>query len=204
MAARAGWFIAGTAPARYDTSTAPSDRGGGTACELRSVREAPPGFGTLMQEFVPEGYRGRRVRLTAWLRSEGVSEWCGLWMRVDGPARRMLAFDNMSARPIRGTTGWARYVVVLDVAAEAEVVAFGVILNGEGSVAVDEVALEVVGDEVATTDHGVPAAPSRAAQPGLRVGRQRRGLKPRRRRVTSERCRTARRGCEHRGRRAPW
>lgn len=162
MAAPAGWFIAGTAPAHYDTSTAPSDRGGGTACELRAVREAPPGFGTLMQEFVPESFRGRRVRLTAWLRSEGVSGWCGLWMRVDGPARRMLAFDNMSARPITGTTGWARYAVVLDVAAEAEVLAFGVILHGEGSVSVDEVALEVVGEEVAITDSGpqpLPRAP---------------------------------------------
>ena len=110
MAAPAGWFIAGTAPAHYDTSTAPSDRGGGIACELRAVREAPPGFGTLMQEFVPEGFRGRRVRLTAWLRSEGVSGWCATSSGARWGAGRSRA-EGAQAPPVARRTRGAAYAL---------------------------------------------------------------------------------------------
>lgn len=32
----------------------------------------------------------------------------GLWMRVDSPTPTPLAFDNMQARPIKGTLDWRR------------------------------------------------------------------------------------------------
>lgn len=73
-------------------------------------------------------------------------------MRVDGPAPgRSLAFDNMQARPVKGTTDWLRYDVVLDVAAEATAIAFGVLLRGRGEGWVADVRFEEVGPEVPTT-----------------------------------------------------
>ena len=55
-------------------------------------------------------------------------------MRVDGPdSGRHLAFDNMLDRPIKGTTDWTRYAVVLDVDKTAVAIAFGVLAGGEGS-----------------------------------------------------------------------
>jgi hypothetical protein len=136
----------------------PSDRREGRAAVTRACVESPQGFGTLMQEVLPDDYRGKRVRLAAWVRTEAVTRWCGLWMRVDGANKRVLAFDNMESRPIRGTAGWTRHEVVLDVAAEAELVAFGVILDGTGAAWIDEVTFEVVGTDVPTTGQGFPAA----------------------------------------------
>jgi hypothetical protein len=82
-------------------------------------------------------------------------------MRVDGPKRAVtLALDNMQNRPIRGTTDWTRYEVVLDVPAEGVAIAYGTLLEGAGSVWVDDVSLEVVDASVATTSkESSPSAP---------------------------------------------
>jgi hypothetical protein len=78
-------------------------------------------------------------------------------MRVDG-AGSLLAFDNMQNRPIKGTTDWKRYDVVLDVPPEAKALAFGLLLAGNGQIWFDDLRLEVVDRSVAVT---MPAAPSR-------------------------------------------
>jgi hypothetical protein len=73
-------------------------------------------------------------------------------MRVDGAREDpMLAFDNMSDRPIPRDSDWTRHAVVLDVAEKATNIAFGVLLNGEGGLWIADLAFEIVGPEVATT-----------------------------------------------------
>jgi hypothetical protein len=57
----------------------------------------------------------------------------------------------MGNRPIKGTTDWKRYEVVLDVADQATAVAFGILLTGKGSVEVDTFRIEVVDASVPTT-----------------------------------------------------
>jgi hypothetical protein len=118
-----------------------------------SVGPIPEGFGTLMQGFSAQNYTGKRLRLSAFVKSENVKDWAGLWMRVDkGPSHQPVAFDNMHDRPIKGTTGWQNYHVVLDVASDATDIYFGILLAGPGSVWLNSVNLEVVGSKVTTTD----------------------------------------------------
>ncbi len=64
----------------------------------------------------------------------------------------MLAFDNMRNRKISGTQDWATHSVVLDVAEEAETILFGIFLSLQGQVWMSDVHLDVVGQEVPTTD----------------------------------------------------
>src|SRR5262245_16442023 len=104
----------------------------------------------MMQVIVPVAYRGHRVRLSAWVRTEGVRH-AGIWMRVDDAAHKILAFDNMQSRPLVGTTEWTRCEVVLDVAPEATRLAFGGRLEGPGSVWLNDVTLEIVGTDIPTT-----------------------------------------------------
>ena len=40
--------------------------------------------GTLVQAVRAEPYRGRRIRLSGFIRTEGANGGAGLWMRVDG------------------------------------------------------------------------------------------------------------------------
>jgi RNA polymerase sigma factor (sigma-70 family) len=150
-----GWFMAGSHPGQYAQEITASGEAGRRAARVSfTSKDAPGGFGTLMQMFKADEYRGRRMRFSAEARTADVDGWLGLWMRVDGDGRTSLAFDNMQSRSVKGTTDWQRYDVVLDVAEEATAVAFGVLLSGRGEGWISGVRFEPVGPEVATTGGG--------------------------------------------------
>jgi len=86
------------------------------------------------------------------VKSERVDDWAGLWMRVDKPSAFGAAFDNMQNRPIKGTTGWQNYAVVLDVPKDATGISFGVLLSKAGAVWLNNVKFEAVGTDVPTTN----------------------------------------------------
>jgi hypothetical protein len=128
-----GWILAGSRPQDYVVTL---DRkivhSGSVSASLATRELGARGFGTLMQESQPGAYAGERVRLTAQIRSSDVQGWAGLWLRVDGQREANLAFDNMDDRPIKGSTDWHPYSIVLDVPAEASALAYGVLLSGTG------------------------------------------------------------------------
>ena len=96
-------------------------------------------------------YRGRRVRLSGYVRVDSVTGGgAGLWMRIDG-ATATLGFDNMISygRPITGTTGWLLYNVVLDVPADAVGVTIGALFVGRGLMRIDDVKFEIVDTTIA-------------------------------------------------------
>jgi hypothetical protein len=146
-----GWFSAGSNPAGYEMGVdhKVKFRGKGAGF-VRARAENTAGFGTLMQIFKAAAYRGKRLRFTAIVRTEQVVV-AGIWMRVDLPDRREGAYDNMSDRPIRGTTPWMRYSVVLDVPTDATELAFGLLVAGGGSAWIDDVRLQVVDATVQVT-----------------------------------------------------
>jgi hypothetical protein len=126
--------MASSKPADYDTGvdnqTVHNNR---ASAYLKAKKPAIDGFGTLMQDFKADQYLGKRVRFSVFVKSEEVQNWAGLWMRIDkgtGSANyKMLAFDNMQDRPIKGTTGWQNCEVVLDVAPDATGIYFGILLG---------------------------------------------------------------------------
>jgi hypothetical protein len=146
-----GWSLAGGKPANYETGVDPqASYHGFPSAYLKGKPSATEGFGTLMQEFSASQYAGKRVRLRASVKAEGVDDWAGLWMRVDKGARAV-GFDNMQDRPIKGTTTWQDYDVVLDVPQDATLIAFGILLSKSGSVWLNGVKFETVGADVPTT-----------------------------------------------------
>lgn len=123
-----GWFVTGERPERYSASLADH------ALQLSAQNARAPEFGTAMQAIAATHYAGGNVRFTAEVRTHDVGDWAGLWVRVDGHNANVLAFDNMQSRPIRGTTGWNPYTIVLPVATAAQSISFGVLLSGSGTV----------------------------------------------------------------------
>ena len=74
-------------------------------------------------------------------------------MRVDCTDKNTsLAFDNMSNRAIGGTSDWTKYEIVLDVSKEAIGIAYGFLISGTGNAWFSDLKLEVVGNDVPTTD----------------------------------------------------
>lgn len=161
-----GWFIAGSTPHLYAMGTDDVVTCNGRPAVVITSRETVPPdtdqglpFGTLMQWCKASPFRGKRLRFSAQVMSDDLDDWAGLWMRVDGytephadgSGTETLAFDNMESRPITGSSPWTQYEVVLDVPEMAEVVAYGILIGGNGSVWMSDVALDVVGTDVPTT-----------------------------------------------------
>jgi len=148
-----GWIMAGTAPQDY---TVGLDRGvkhdGQSSVRIAAKSDSPSGFGTLMQEFRADDWRGKRVRFRGHVKTEDIAQLVGLWMRIDGPDGKPQAFDNMSTRPIKGTSDWKAYDVVLDIPADAKLVALGLLIQGTGTAWLDECSFEEVSKDVPVTD----------------------------------------------------
>src|SRR5262245_48709016 len=158
-----GWFLSGNRPQEYECSR--DMKSGYQNMPSAYLRSKPgiktTGFGTLMQKFDASAYCGKRVRFDAYIRSEDVTEWAGLWMRVDNSnvAKNVtLAFDNMQQRAIRGTTDWQNYAVVLDVPDQATGIFLGVLLTGPGAVWMSGGKFEVVGENVPVTNMIIPSS----------------------------------------------
>jgi hypothetical protein len=153
-----GWFLAGSKPDAYESGLDPStlhlDH---ASAYLKSKSTQAEGFGTLMQEFRADHYLGKRIRFAAFVRSSETKNWAGLWMRVD-KGEKSVAFDNMQDRPIRGTTDWQKYEIVLEVPQDASGIFFGVLLTGSGQVWISDAKIEVVGPDVPTTGTAQPHA----------------------------------------------
>ena len=149
-----GWFLSGTKPTEYEAGVDTEQRYQGHASAfLKSKTLSSNGFGTMMQSVRAEHYKGKRVRLSGFVKSQEVGSWAGLWMRVD-QGKDMLAFDNMQDRPIKGTTDWQRYDVVLSVPEDSTGISFGILLDGAGKVWLSSMKFDVVGSDVPETGAG--------------------------------------------------
>ncbi len=118
---------------------------------IKSKGSEPEGTGTMRQAIKAEMYRGKRVRMSAYVRVEKIEGRANLWMRVDGDDRT-LGSANMEDKPIVGTTAWKKYELVLDIPAHGANIVFGIRLQGKGLAWVDDFQFEVVDNNVPTTN----------------------------------------------------
>jgi hypothetical protein len=116
---------------------------------LRIKRTGTQPFGEVLQTIKADRFRGKRVRLTAFLRLDNVDAYgrrrasgAVLILRSDGVGGR--TFDDMRDRPLSGTKPWTEVSVEIDVPPTASRIDFGAGLTGSGTLWVDAVKLEAV------------------------------------------------------------
>ncbi|MEM8807610.1 MAG: hypothetical protein AAGF01_16445 [Cyanobacteria bacterium P01_G01_bin.38] len=147
-----GWSLAGSRPYSYAVSLdSINTYYGSNSVLIQSKSPQADGFGTLMQIYKADRYRGQRLKLSSYLKTEAVKTWAGLWMRVEGFENQILSFDNMQNRSITGTTPWTEHAVVLDVPDTSKRIAFGVLLAGSGQVWCTRFQFDTVGPDIPTT-----------------------------------------------------
>jgi hypothetical protein len=140
-----GWMHAGDHPDNYEMTVDTAMKHDGKAsARITFIGEKAEGFGTLMQIFKADDYRGKRVAMSAWMKTKD-AESGNFWLRIDG-VDTSLGFDNMFNRAVRGTTEWKEYEIVLDVPEEAVNIAFGAFVAGKGQAWVDDFSFKVVGE----------------------------------------------------------
>ena len=148
------WHLAGNRRADYQMGLLPGTETyeGNRIVSLHSRPEvsAFEGFGALAQSIRATRYLGRRVSFSATVRTEDVTGWGGLWLRVDGP-RGTVALDNMHDRPLKGSTEWTLATTVLDVPEDAVSLHFGALLSGAGALEITRPRFGEVDETVAVT-----------------------------------------------------
>ena len=157
-----GWVRTGDRSVDYEVGLLPAavayERTRVVRLRLRDTVPRPSGFGALAQSIAATRYRGQKVRFSAAVRTEKVTGWAGLWLRVDG-ANGVLVLDNMQDRSLRGSTEWTPAEIVLGVAQEAVRLNFGVLLSGAGAVDVARLHFEQVDESVPVTIGPLPDEP---------------------------------------------
>ncbi len=148
-----GWFLAGSSPDSYEIGLEKNKERNSNVAYLKSVESSIKGFGTIMQSFEPKSYLGKKVKLTSYVKSTDIKKWAGMWMRIDGVNGKTLGFDNMQNRPIKGTTNWTKYEIVLKVPKEAVKISYGVLASGTGEILIDDFKFEIVSDGKKNTGH---------------------------------------------------
>jgi erythromycin esterase-like protein len=133
--------------------------GGKRSAFLANKLPQPIDMATAVQRVSVQAFRGRRVRISGYIRTNQVGSGAGLVAYVP-----QATSDYMQGRAIRGTTGWTRYEIVIDVNGSGnrdEYVAFGLWLQGKGRVWLDDLQLDVIAKDVPLTlMQGYPAQPA--------------------------------------------
>ena len=146
-----GWAKAGSKPNSYDMGIDKSAGQDGKNCaSIKSIDRKINGFGTLMQSFSPNNYIGKKIRMTGFMKSKNVDNWAGFWLRIDKTDSKA-TLDNMYDRPVKGTTDWTKYEIVLEVPETAKNIAFGALINGTGQIWFGNLNFEIADDSVPAT-----------------------------------------------------
>ena len=149
-----GWFLSGSNPFNYEMGIDHEIVHQGKASgylKSKAVSDSTE-FATMMQTFKANQFVDKRIRLSCFICTENVDTYAGMWMRVDDTMEDVLQFDNMSNRPIKGTTKWNHYSIILDVPPQSAVISFGIILSGQGTIWADQFIFEEVNKSIPTTN----------------------------------------------------
>ena len=118
---------------------------GETCVIVQSPPSAPSSYGSMTQSFDASPYRGKTVRLRAWMKvdRELPDDHGQMYMTISRANRRTGFFDNMDDRPVRANQ-WTQCEIVGAVDRDAQFIDFGFMSFGKGRVWVDGVTFEVV------------------------------------------------------------
>jgi len=108
---------------------------------------------TIGQRIKADAYRGKRVRLSGFLKTANVTGRARLWMRIDSE-KGILGQDAMNDRALKGTNNWSKLEIVLDVPDDSAGIIFGLRLNGAGQVWMDDLRWETVESAVPISHPG--------------------------------------------------
>lgn len=158
-----GWQAVTDGSGEYTVAADGARRDGGqgfAGATIRANVESPRGSAMLAQSVRADAYRGKRIRLSGYLKTIGVNEGTAvLFMRVDGDGV-VQSSDFMQNRPLMLTTDWTRAEIVLDVPRNAIGFTYGFMLGGSGQAWLDDVRLEEVADNVPVTGQAGGLYPS--------------------------------------------
>lgn len=126
-------------------------RGGHGSLMLRSLTAAATDYAA-RQRVRADSWRGKRIRLTGWVKPDQARGGGALWLRLDMAngdyvLDGMLELTPSSSRP---GSGWVKCELVAEVPQDAIGVSFGLRMRGQGTIWADDLSFDVVSKSTPT------------------------------------------------------
>jgi DNA-binding winged helix-turn-helix (wHTH) protein len=119
------------------------------SAHISSKISSPDGFTSLLQGGWLEEYRGKKIKLSMQIKANNVLNHAGLFLRADAEKEgEPLAFINSAIAEdlIIHSINWTNKSLILDIPNETANLVYGIYLNGEGEIWMDNVNFEIVGE----------------------------------------------------------
>jgi hypothetical protein len=150
-----GWMYHASKEEDYEVGIDTTEKHSGSRCAyIKSTAQKRDSYGTLSQVFMTERFLGKRLKLSAWVKTKLAKGKAQLFIGTDEQSSgnwKMGCFDNMDDRPIQKDTKWQKYELVVDVPKTSNQIMFGIMLFGKGHVWLDDVSFEAVSKDVSLT-----------------------------------------------------
>lgn len=145
-----GWMD--TSPEKnkyYEKGTKEELTGDTTVGFIISKEATTAGVGVLLRTIAVDKYRGKRVRMTIYVKTVSVrdtAEGAGMWFLGIWDGAGVL-----DQKKIIGTTGWKKYSTVVDISPYVFQITYGVFLHGTGRIFFKKIAFDIVDNTVPVT-----------------------------------------------------
>jgi serine/threonine protein kinase len=154
-----GWQFSSREPDAYESGLDMGEAVEGASAYIRSKR-AGAEAAELSQTISAEYLQGRRIRVSAMLRSRAVEDVAVIFVRMNDPAGDA-AVETSSQPALRGTNHWTDMTIVFDVPRPTAEITFGFRLKGAGLIAADEFTFEIVEANVPLSGSVTRTGPTR-------------------------------------------
>jgi protein kinase-like protein len=151
-----GWRFESDRPDDYEHGLDRTFSTRGAVAYIKNRTAGAVGLAMLVQDLDVSPYVGKRVRVSALLRSNAIDQFGGLLFRIAHPEGALLG--NRRNLAMHGTNEWSRQSVVFDVEGRAVALTIGFALTGPGVIWADGFSVDVVDASVPLT-RVFPSAP---------------------------------------------
>lgn len=95
---------------------------------------------------------GKRVRISGWIKTKDVASWAGATLVILNRNWHVFADDDMTDRPVRGTSDWTQIEIITDVPKEPCIISFVPSLYGTGEMWFADFQVDIVPSDTPITD----------------------------------------------------
>lgn len=119
---------------------------GKSSAFLQSTGYIEKDWNTLLQYCKPGEYAGKRIKFTAWVRTENLKHYAQVLLMADGVIKNPRS-EKIQAQTFTGNNDWRKVELVLDIPEEAAVFSYGILLEGKGKVWIDDITIEILSSD---------------------------------------------------------
>jgi len=116
--------------------------------ELTEIKTSSRPTASIHQSLLIKDFLGKRIKLSAFLKGNNLTGKAAFYIHIHSVKDGREEYLRRGADDIRGSTDWKLCTIIIDVEENASSFIYGLFIEGQGQVWVDDVNIEIVGKEI--------------------------------------------------------